>query len=102
VQGDVAGQTLRDRGQQRIREERPWLRHPETEPDLANAPTPSQLLPPQHNPLTVPPQPVSSGRHATDGIYSLKFMAPGLQNRKVEVRRARCGRARVRRHPCVG
>ena len=35
------------------------------------------------------PAPVTSGRHAIDGIYSLEFIEPGLQNRKVKVYRAR-------------
>jgi hypothetical protein len=40
-----------------------------------------------HAPNT--PQPVTSGAHPADGIYSFEFIEPGLQHRKVKVYRTR-------------
>jgi hypothetical protein len=40
-----------------------------------------------HTPST--PQPVTSGAHPVDGIYSFEFIEPGLQHRKVKVYRTR-------------
>jgi len=40
-----------------------------------------------HAPNT--PQPVTSGAHPVDGIYSFEFIEPGLQHRKVKVYRTR-------------
>jgi hypothetical protein len=40
-----------------------------------------------HAPST--PQPVTSGAHPVDGIYSFEFIEPGLQHRKVKVYRTR-------------
>jgi hypothetical protein len=40
-----------------------------------------------HAPET--PKPVTSGRAAVDGVYSLEFIEPGLQSRKVKVYRTR-------------
>lgn len=40
-----------------------------------------------HSPDT--PKPVTSGRVAVEGLYSLEYIEPGLQNRKVKVYRTR-------------